>query len=203
MRILARRATRLMIMASVAIATTSGCNSGPGANGLPESVTVQLPDGTEVDATLGSGVISLADTSWQLSRTSSNAQGAAFVTIQFGPEGELARFEESTIASSIFGTTLIFDGARHNTTQAGLQYAAATFGAETADASGFAFEGRVTAFAAGLEAASATASAQAEFDPDDPDTIRGTFTFSSRVTLLSIPEGNVDDEFTFIGRRVE
>lgn len=173
-----------------------------GGNGLPSEVTIELPDGTEVSTTLGSGVISLADTTWDFYRVANTGQGIAFVRVQFGSQGELAMFENNTIASSIFGDTIIFDGQRHNTSQVGLQYAAATFGAETADATGFTFEARLTGFAAGLEAATATATAVAEFDPDDPDTVMGTFTFTSRVTLLDIPEGNIDDEFSFVGQRV-
>lgn len=179
-----------------------GC--GPPNNGLSKTTTVELPDGTVQEVTLGSGVISFADSEWEFFRVAgSSAQIAPFVVIIFGPEGELAAFENNTIAQEIFGATILFDGQRHNTTQPGLQYAAATFGAATADATGFAFEGEITAFAAGFEAANATASAVGEFEGDDIDTIRGTFSFSSRVTLLDIPEGNLDEEFPFVGRRVE
>ena len=182
--------------------TVIGC--APPNNGLPATTTVELPDGTVQVVTLGSGVISFADSRWEFFRVvDSGTQITPFVIIVFGSEGELSAFEDNTIASAIFGSTILFDGQRHNTTQAGLQYAAATYGAATADATGFAFEGEITAFAAGFEAANATASAVGEFDGDDIDTIRGTFSFVSRVTLLDIPEGNVDDEFEFIGRRME
>jgi hypothetical protein len=60
----------------------------------------------------------------------------------------------------------------------------------------------MTAFAAGLQAGSATASTQGTFDADDPDTMRGTFTISTRVTLISIPDANVDDTFDFLAQRV-
>ncbi|MGB0716985.1 MAG: hypothetical protein ACPGXK_13975 [Phycisphaerae bacterium] len=175
----------------------AGCN-----NGLPATVDVELPDGTVVETTLGSGVISFADSKWQFFRTSSTGQGAPFVTIVFGPNGELAAFEDNTIASDIFGTEILFDGATHPTNQVGLSYAAATFGASTSDSSGFTFEGRVTAFLAGIQAANATASASGSFDGDDIDTVTGTFAFSSEVTLLDIPEGNIEDTYNFIGRRV-
>ena len=131
-----------------------------------------------------------------------SGQGAPFVRLRFGSNGELAAFENSTFAQEIFGSALLFDGVRHNTTQPGLQYVAATYGAETSDSTGFTFEGRLTAFAAGLEAANATASALGEFDPDDPNLMRGLFEFSSRVTLLDYPEGNQDVQFSFLGRRV-
>lgn len=172
------------------------------SNGLPSSVDVELPDGSVVQTTLGSGVISFADSKWQFFRTTGSGQGAPFVTIVFGPNGELAAFEENTIASEIFGTEVIFDGASHPTNQVGLTYAAATFGASTADATGFTFEGRVTAFAAGINAANATASASGTFDGDDVNTVTGTFRFRSEVTLLDIPEGNIEDTYNFIGRRV-
>lgn len=191
--------TTMLVMAVAIGAMLLGC--GP-RNGLPNTVTVTLPDGSQIDATQGAGVIALADTTWDFFRSADNAQSGAFVRVKFGPEGELDRFENNTIAAEIFGDTLIFDGERHSTTQAGLQYAAATYGAESADETGFTFAGRITAFAVGLTAATAEASAIAEFDADDPNTVRGVFSFSSQVTLLEMPEGNLDDEFSFVGRRV-
>ncbi|MCO6439292.1 MAG: hypothetical protein J5J06_19555 [Phycisphaerae bacterium] len=184
----------------VGLASLSGC--GPSNNGLPSQLTVTLPDGSEAPVTLGSGVISLADTRWTFYQAAPNGQGAAFVTIRFGSEGQLEAFEDNTIAANIFGDTILFDGARYPTAIPGVSYAAATYGAESSDATGFAFEGRLTGFAAGLEAASGTASAVGEFDVDDPDTIRGTFSYKTEVTLISIPEGNQEDEFNFVGRRV-
>jgi hypothetical protein len=179
----------------------AGCGSAQ-RSGLPETVTIELPDGTTVEADQGAGVASLANSRWEFFRTSSSAQALAFVTIIFGPEGNLESFEDNTIAPEIFGDTIVFDGQRHSTTRQGLQYAAATFGAETADATGFAFEGRLTAFAAGIQAAKGTATASATYDPDDPDTVVGTFTFSTRVTIASIPDANMDDEFAFVGHRL-
>ena len=195
------RGTTMWLMPMAVGILMMGCNGGA-RNGLPNTVTVTLPDGSEIDATQGAGVIALADTTWDFFRVASTAQGTAFVRVQFGSEGELGRFEDNTIAREIFGETLIFDGERHNTTQAGLQYAAATYGAESADSMGFSFASRITAFAVGLTAANAEASAVAEFDADDPNTVRGTFSFSSFVTLLDIPEGNQEQEFSFVGRRV-
>lgn len=172
------------------------------STGLPGSVTIELPDGTTVDAEQGSGAPSLANSKWQFFRTAGEAQSLAFITVNFGPGGSLDSFEENTIAREIFGSRIRFDGQRHDTGQQGVQYAAVTFGAETADASGFAFEGRLTAFAAGIKAATATASATAEYDPNDPDTVFGTFSFSTHVTITTIPGGNSSDEFPFEGRRV-
>jgi len=178
----------------------AGCGSAQ-RSGLPETVTIELPDGTTVEAEQGAGAASLADSRWEFFRTSSSAQALAFVTITFGPEGNLESFENNTIAAEIFGDTIVFDGQRHSTTQQGLQYAAATFGAETVDATGFAFEGRLTAFAVGIQAANGTATASATYVPDDPDTVVGTFTFSTRVTIASIPGADMDDEFAFVGHR--
>lgn len=188
-----------VVLVPFALVVIGGC----GGNDLAQSATIELPDGTTQDATLGSGVVSFANSRWQFFQTGPSSQGAAFATIRFGPDGELEAFEENTIASNIFGNTILFDGERHPTNQQGLSYEAGTYGAATADARGFAFEGAVTAFAAGLQAASATASAQGEFQNDDINTVRGTFEFSSRVTLLDIPEGNIDMSFEFIGQRVE
>ena len=174
-----------------------------GGNGLPDQVTIQLPDGTEVQTTLGSGVLSFADSLWEFVASNGSGQGIPFVTVRFGPNGELAAFEDNTLAANILGTTILFDGNRHPTAITGVTYAAATFGAQTADARGFTFEGRFTAFAAGIQAANGIAVATGEFDGEGVDTIRGVFTFTSRVTLLDIPEGNQDLEIDYIGRRLE
>jgi len=181
--------------------SVNGCG-GPASNGLASEVTVQLPDGTETTATLGSGIISLADSSWEFFTTSINGQGIPFVVVSFGPNGELTEFNDSTLAAEIFGSTILFDGQRHDTTQAGLQYAAATFGAQTADATGFTLAADISVFAVGLEAANATATAMGEFDPDNPDIMTGTFDFVSTVTLLDIPEGNQNLSINFLGRRL-
>lgn len=178
----------------------TGC--GLAGDSLPSSVPVTLPDGSTVTADLGSGVPSLADTAWDVFRVAENAQSVSFVRIRFGPDGNLDGFEDNPFAREIFGATIYFDGARHSTTQQGLEYAAAAYAAETADSTGFTFEGRLKAFAAGLEAGHATATATGEFDSDDPDIIHGTFAFSTRITLLNIPEANQDDEFPYMGRRV-
>lgn len=189
----------LTALALCTLVTAGGCGS---QNAIPSAVTVELPDGTEVRATLGSGVLTLADSTWDFFATSSSSQGAAFVRIEFGSEGELTRFDNNTIAPEIFGTTIKFDGATHPTTQQGLSYVAGTFGAETADSSGFTFEALLTVFAAGIKAANANATAMGTFDAEDPDRMTGTFSFTSRVTLASIPEGNVDMEFDFVAQRV-
>ncbi len=195
------RLRRVATLFTVTLLSISGCGS---RGQLPEEITVQLPDGTETRVTLGSGVISLADTTWQFFATASTGQGAPFVTISFGPNGELEAFEDNTIAANIFGSTILFDGQRHNTTQPGLSYAAATYGAETSDANGFTFEGRLNAFIAGLEVASSTSTASGTFDPDDSDIMTGTFgyTITMTVTIPGIPFEDQEDEFGFIAHRV-
>ncbi len=194
-----RRFSLVMLSLSM-VALAGGC--GVGATDVPQTTTVTLPDGTQVQATLGSGVVTLADSRWQVFQAFPGGQGSQMLTLVFGSEGELVSFEDSTLAAALFGTTLIFDGQRHDTVQSGVQYAAGTFGAETSDSTGFTFVGELSGFFAGIQAATASASAAGTFDPEDPDVITGTFTFKSEVTLLDIPEANVDDTFDFIARRV-
>lgn len=198
---------RLMIVTTaLSLVGLTGC--GAGATGLPQSVTIELPDGTTTEATLGAGVISLADSTWAFHQSfeGGGSSSVPFVTITFGPEGELTSFEDNTIAAEIFGDTLIFDGQRHDTTQPGLTYAAATFGAETSDASGFAFVGELNAFAPILgTVASATATADGEFDPEDPDVMSGSFAFVADilVELPGVPTETIEESFDYRATRVE
>jgi len=181
-----------------------GCAKPNGA--VPDTVLVELPDGTTATATLGAGVASLADSTWEFYVTGqvnpAPAQATPFVVISFGPAGELTRFEHNTFASEIFGDTIYFDGQQHNTSQTGLSYTAGTYGAETSDATGFAFVGRLTAFAAGFNAANATATASGTFDANDPNTLTGEFSFSVVITIPSVPQTNTDAAFSYIAHRV-
>ncbi len=195
------RVGRIIIIPAFALLVLVGCGSG--RNSLPTSVTIELPDGTTVQAEEGAGVASLANTTWEFFRTAATAQGAAFLTISFGADGNLESFENNTIAQEIFGTTIRFDGQRHSTSQKALEYAASTYGAETSDGTGFTFEGRLRAFAGPLLAGVATATATGTFDPDDADTMTGTFSFITEVTLpIEIEGGNQSFDYDFIARRV-
>ncbi len=197
-----QRMLRMSLVVGLAVVLAPvvfGCGAN---NGLPAELTVELPDGTTQVVTLGAGVASLADSSWQFFEDSGTGQSIPFLVMAFGPGGTLDRFEDNTIATEIFGTTLIFDGERHDTTQPGLTYAAATFGAETNDSTGFAFVGQLTGFAAGFPVAEATAIASGTFDPNDPDILRGTFSFTSVISIAAIPDGDVDISFDFIAHRI-
>jgi len=201
---LTRRIT--LVVTVFALVSVLGCTGG--SSGLPETVTVQLPDGTQAEATLGAGVLSLADTTWEFKQVygSGTISGTPFMTISFGPEGELTSFENNTIAAEMFGDTILFDGERHSTSQEGVTYAAATFGAETSDASGFTFVGNLNAFAPVIgKVATATATATGEYDPDDPNAMTGTFTFEGEV-LVEMPGAPTEpflEEFSFVANRVE
>lgn len=186
-------------ISAFALIALAGCFS---SSGLPSSVLVELPDGTTVEAVQGSGAPSLANSTWVFS----NEQGAAFVTIRFGPAGNLERFEDNTIAQEILGSTIIFDGQRQPTGLSGVEYAAATFGAETTDATGFSFESRLNVFAPLVgRVGSGQASATGELEPGDPNTMTGNFSFSFEVSLpfpLPIPEEDLSGDIRFIARRV-
>jgi hypothetical protein len=171
-----------------------------GAASLPNEVSVTLPDGSQVSAKVGSGPASLANSEWLVYRGTAGT-GNPFVRLVFDEDGGIERFEENSISPEIFGSTIHLDGARHNTTQQGLTYVGGVYGAETADGTGIGFEARIVGFAAGLRAASANASVSATFDDGARDTIRGTFSYKSEVTLINLPEGNQEDSFEFVGRR--
>lgn len=178
-----------------------GC--GAANNGLPTKVRVTLPGGLIVDADQGSGAQVLANTSWNFRRTLSNGQSAIFVTIAFGPNGNIARFDNNTMAREVFGNTIHFDGKRHNTNQPGITYSAATYGAQTEDGTGVSFAGRFTGFAAGIVAANGSAEAIGMIDPENSTIMRGTFSFRTEVTLVDIPDANQQDEFAFVAELVQ
>lgn len=201
MSYIAHRVIRYVAVPTVFLLGVFGC--GAANNGLPEQVRVTLPGGIIVEAEEGSGAAVLANTSWNFRRVASNGQSVVFVTITFGDEGNLERFDNNTIASQIFGDTINFDGKRHNTSQAGLTYSAATYGAQSADAQDVAFAGRFTGFAAGIQAADGEASAIGSIDADDPTIMRGTFSFRTEVTLIDLPEGNQEDVFEFVAELVQ
>ena len=170
---------------------------------LPSTIVIELPDGTTVEVEEGAGAASLANTAWDFVRSAEAAQSLPFVRVRFGASGELLRFENNRLAQEIFGDELIFDGDKHPTSQAGLDYSATTVGAETADAAGFTFEAKIEAFLVGFSIGTGTATAMGSIDPDDPDTMAGTFTFKTDVTLpIDIPEANINDTFSFVAQRV-
>jgi len=192
------------IVASLMSLGLLGCG---GSSQLPEAVTVNLPDGTQAEVTLGAGVLSLADTTWDFFQLDSDGSvgRTAFVRITFGPEGELASFSNNTFVTEIFGDEIVFDGERHATSQEGVSYEAATYGAETSDASGFTFVGNLNAFAPVVGVvAEATADATGTFDAEDPDVMTGSFTFAgSTADLPGFPSESFEDEMEFLARRVE
>jgi hypothetical protein len=180
--------------------STIGC--GLGGPSLPASLTLELPDGDTLVAQIGSGPASLANSEWAFFRGPS-ASGVQFVRLVFDEDGGIESFEENTIAPEIFGSRIILDGQRHNTTQQGLTYVAGVYGAETESGDGIAFEVRLKGFAAGIEAATGSASASATFTDEDRNEMTGTFAFTTAVTITDIPGGNQSDEFEFTAKRIE
>lgn len=181
-------------------ATTMGC--GLGAPVLPATLTVDLPDGEQFVAEIGSGPRSLANSQWAFFRGQS-ASGQQFVRLVFDEDGGIESFEDNTIAPEIFGSRIILDGQRHNTTQQGLTYVAGVYGAETAGGDGIAFEVRLRGFAAGIDAATGRASASATFVDEDRSTMTGTFSFTTEVTITEIEGANQSDEFEFFAQRID
>lgn len=198
-----------MTVSTAILVVLAGCaGTSPG---LPETLTVTLPDGTEVNVVQGAGAPSLKNSAWKFFRAGENAQGAQFLTLRFGPNGELTRFEDNTIAEEILGSTVIFDGEKHNTGIPNIEYAGATFGAETADATGFSFEALLNVFAPIVgEVASGNANATGTFDRNDADRMTGTFSFDFTLSSLAtsvlgdnISEDDLSGNFNFTAERFE
>lgn len=193
-----------LIVATFAIVPSlGGCGA---AATVPDELEITLPDGTTTNATLGSGVISLANSEWVVTRNFATGQGVPFVRFVFNENGGITEFRDNSIAPEIFGDTLFFDGARHETNQPGISYEAGVFGAGTEDGTGVTFVVRVAAFAVGLQVASAEASVVATIVDDS--TMSGTLSFSIEITDLVtsfIDLGNFvdNDEFEFTATRLE
>ncbi len=189
-------------LSTICLVGAVGCFS---SSGVPNTVELVLPDGTTITVNQGAGAVSLANSAWEFS----DEHGVAFVTLRFGPNGDLTRFEDNTIAEEMLGSTVIFDGQTHDTGVPPVQYTAATYGAQTSDASGFTFEGQMTATVPILGAiAWGEATATGELDPDDPDVMTGEFTYSFEVSSslpieIPIATDDLQGDISFIARRVE
>lgn len=193
------RALTLVAVALVSTSVMFGCGAG---GSFPETLPLELLDSTIIDATLGGGAPSLANSEWVFYRSNANgSRGALLLRIPFGPEGNLVSFEDNTLATQVFGQTIILDGQKHDTAQEGLSYAAATYGGE--NESGLGFAAQLTAYYSVLQVAEGEASAIGEFL--DEDTIVGTFSFNVEVSDLAESfvgsDMSQEDEFEFIAYR--
>lgn len=193
------RALTLVAVALVSTSVMFGCGAG---GSFPETLPLELLDSTVIDATLGGGAPSLANSEWVFYRRNANGdRGALLLRIPFGPEGNLVSFEDNTLATQVFGQTIILDGQKHDTAQEGLSYAAATYGGESE--SGLGFAAQLTAYYSVLQVAEGEASAIGEFL--DEDTIVGTFSFNVEVSDLAESfvgsDMSQEDEFEFIAYR--
>jgi len=186
----------------VALVSTSvmfGCGAG---GSFPETVQLELLDSTLIDATLGGGAPSLANSEWAFYRLNPDgSRGALLLRIPFGPEGNLISFEDNTLATEVFGQTIILDGQKHDTAQDGLSYAAATYGGESE--SGLGFAAQLTAYYSAFQVADGEAAAIGEFVNEN--VIVGTFSFSVEVSDLAESfvggDMNQEDEFEIIAYR--
>ena len=187
-----------------AVTALVGCNGGSG----PETLTVTLPDGTEVTVGQDEGAPSLANSSWEL-----RSGGTPFVTLVFDSGGNLTMLRDFTLASDILGSEIILDDKKHDTGITAVQYSAISFEAETLDGTGFVIDTQLFAFVPILgEIANGTAVATSTLDPDDSDIMTGDFvfdiTFDIPAALASlIPPGvSLDDihqDLDFTAFRVE
>jgi hypothetical protein len=195
------RMSRFLVLTGAVMvgALLSGCGAG---NALPTEVPVELPDGQVVQAQLGEGAPSLANSSWTFFEQVPGGERAV-VVMTFGPDGNIELFENSAIASELLGDELILDGQSHPTGYSGLNYAAATYGGE--NDSGLAFEARVIVTAGPVRAGNATATAIATFL--DNDTMEGNLSFYGSVTAAAepfLPAGTpsvYEESYDFIARR--
>lgn len=181
----------------VALIALTGCGFGP------QTFAFELPDGTILIVPSRSGPESLANSAWALIDA---ATGTTIVTIRFGPAGNIERFENNTIAQDVLGSTLIFDGRRHDTSIPLVEYEAVAFGAPIS-ATGFVFHAEMTALAPLVgEVASGVADVSGEVDPET-DIMMGTLSFEFELSSLAsrfvdVPEESLTGEFVFTATRV-
>ncbi len=170
----------------------------------PSTFDLVLPDGTTVTVSPGSVVESLANSAWALT----DAAGTPIVTIRFGAAGNLERFENNTIAGGVLGSTLIFDGRRHDTDIPLVEYEAVAFGAPASD-TGFVFHAEISALAPLVgEVAAGFADASGEVDPET-DIMTGELSFDIELSSLASNVAGISGEnlgrepFEFTATRVE
>jgi hypothetical protein len=191
-----RRGTALTPLFCVALIV--GC----GDPGVPESMMLQLPDGSTVEADLGSGAATLANSTWQFVNATDTGSETLALTLSFGDDGELLGVADSPLLQPLFGDAIQLDGKRHATRQAGVQNAAGAYTTESEDGEEVAIGGLAIAYVAGIEGGKANVLAFATFDEGGTDILRGHVAFSTRVTLLEIEGADVNESLNFIGFRV-
>ncbi|HNQ21810.1 MAG TPA: hypothetical protein PKK06_01825 [Phycisphaerae bacterium] len=194
------RGALVAVVAMTTVGLVGGCGSG---GGFAKTASLELLDGTIIEAPMSGGAPSLANSEWMFYRRNADGTpGAPLVRVPFGPDGNLISFEDNTLAVDVFGETIILDGERHDTSTDGVSYAAATYGAE--GASGLGFQVQVFAYYSSFQVAEGEASLIAEYV--DADTLVGTFYFRTEVSDLAAnyvgTGANQEDEFEVIALRV-
>lgn len=176
---------------------------GCGGTAVPRSTQLTLPDDTVIDAQIGSGAPSLANTEWLLFRTSDDL---FMMRIEFDENGALIQLTDNRIVGEdVFGDAIIMDGRSYPTNIDGLSYFAATYGVE--NESGFSFQVRAQATMAGLTVGTGDAFAVGRVEEDG--IMRGRFGFRTNATGIAasvLPDAispNTREEFDFYGTPAE
>jgi len=166
---------------------------------LPSQVEVTLPDDSTTKSKLGSGPVSLANTSWSMYRASTNR---LLTRIRFNEEGGVAElYDNVAVAAGVFGSTIKADGVSHSTATKGVTYTAGSYGAE--NDSGFSFELKAKAFYSGFQVGTGTAYASGTHDGQNMEGIFGFKTSVTGIAGLVLPDdANASDEFEFYATRI-
>lgn len=169
----------------------SGCGQNPL---LPATMPVTMPDGSVIDAALGSGVPFLANTNWACYRLSDDE---FIVRVEFGAGGELVRFYDNTFYfPEILGATIIPDGQVRSCAFPGLSYAAGTYAASADPQLGFVAS--MDLFFLSNRVATGTAYA---WGAREGDRLTGTFGFETSILATGSPVPAFNDEYEFYAIR--
>jgi hypothetical protein len=111
-RILLRRVVG-PLAAMIACACVTGC--GGGGESLPGSLVVPMPAGQSLEAGLGTGPPSLANTKWDI-HDAAKPNDPAIASVEFGASGQIVKFNLSgDVSSNVSGApqSMVIDEKSH------------------------------------------------------------------------------------------
>lgn len=179
-RVHARRISRTTVTVglTIAVAGLAGCPFAglPDSTALSDTEPVPVAEGRTVEAALGAGAPSLANSTWAIHKASDDT---LVFRIALGPEGQVERlFDSFVLGNPWLGTEIIPDGQPHPTAFEGGSYISGAYAAEEDGRAGIL--GVIHGLLLGVHVGTATLSFSGAVDGDriDGPMVRTVTTFA-------------------------